>query len=317
MLSIFKKFKFPYQVYNFFKKNELWHNVALYQKYGLNKKYYSSISSEDFNGIDSPRNKYDLVDSSKELPKNSNFQSLDEATREKLLGWSKDGYVILEKFFDANFIDAINDDIQQKLAKGQVQFKYRNKIMFAFHTSQLVRKAGEDEKLLKILSLLMDKPVDLFQSINFLTGSQQRSHSDSIHMTTFPYGNLIAVWVALEDITDDCGPLHYYPGSQTLPYVHNRDFGNQGTKYRLGDKDYSAYEDHIDKIIKQQRLEKKIFKPKKGDLLIWHANLLHGGEPVSNPGSSRKSMVFHYYAQDVICFHEVTQRPTLKIPSPS
>ena len=27
---------------------------------------------------------------------------------------------------------------------------------------------------------------------------------------------------------------------------------------------------------------------------------------------TRKSMVFHYYAKDVICYHEITQRPTLK-----
>ena len=51
---------------------------------------------------------------------------------------------------------------------------------------------------------------------------------------------------------------------------------------------------------------------KKGDVLIWHANVLHGGEKMTNPDSSRKSMVFHYYTDDAVCFHEITQRPTLK-----
>ena len=49
----------------------------------------------------------------------------------------------------------------------------------------------------------------------------------------------------------------------------------------------------------------------KGDVLVWHANLIHGGEPQTNPESTRKSMVFHYYAQDAICYHEITQRPSL------
>ena len=165
---------------------------------------------------------------------------------------------------------------------------------------------------MKVLRLLLNKKVDLFQSINFLEGSQQRTHSDSIHMSTFPYGNLIAVWVALEDITLESGPLHYYPGSHKLPYVMNREFDNVGTKFKLGNKTYVDYEDHIEKVVEENRFEKQVFNAKKGDVLIWHANLLHGGEPVLDKKSSRKSMVFHYYSEECICYHEVSQRPTLK-----
>jgi len=184
--------------------------------------------------------------------------------------------------------------------------------MFAIHHSKMLRDSGNNKKLLKILNVLLGKKVELFQSINFLTGSQQRSHSDSIHMTTFPYGNIIAVWVALEDIVPDCGPLHYYPGSHKLPYVLNRDYDNTGSKYKLGKRTYADYEDHIESVVKKHKLKKNVFLAKKGDLLIWHANLLHGGEKVIDEKSSRKSMVFHYYANDSICFHEITQRPTLK-----
>ena len=131
-------------------------------------------------------------------------------------------------------------------------------------------------------------------------------------MTTFPYGNLIAIWIALEDITLESGPLHYYPGSHKLKYVMNRDYGNIGTKYKLGTKSYTDYENHIEEIITKSKLKKEIFRAKKGDVFIWHANLLHGGEKVMNKTSTRKSMVFHYYSKDSICFHEITQRPTLK-----
>jgi ectoine hydroxylase-related dioxygenase (phytanoyl-CoA dioxygenase family) len=131
-------------------------------------------------------------------------------------------------------------------------------------------------------------------------------------MSTFPFGNIIAVWIALEDITPENGPLHYYPGSHRLPYIVNSDYDNIGTKYSLGDKTYGDYEDRIQEEIDSQKLTKQTFLAKKGDLLIWHANLLHGGEPLIDKNSTRKSMVFHYYAEDVICYHEITQRPTLK-----
>lgn len=307
-----RKYKALFQTYNFFKRGRLKHNLPLYKKYGLKKKYFSSVSSEDFRGLKSPLNIYDSKDSAQELPNNKDFQLLDQKDQTALLSWSANGYAILEGFFTPEEIDACNQEVEKLLAEKKIQFRYGNKIMFAFHQSRLLEGMGRNKKLVKILNMLMGKEVSLFQSINFIEGSQQRTHSDSIHMTTFPFGNLVAVWIALEDLTPECGPLHYYPGSHKLPYVMNRDYDNVGSKFKLGKKDYSDYEDHIEKVIAENDLEKQVFVAKKGDLLIWHANLLHGGEKVTAENSTRKSMVFHYYCGDSICFHEITQRPTLK-----
>ena len=52
--------------------------------------------------------------------------------------------------------------------------------------------------------------------------------------------------------------------------------------------------------IEEQGLEKKIFLAKKGDLLIWHANLFHGGEAQKNKSLTRKSVVFHYFRKTSI-----------------
>jgi len=65
-----------------------------------------------------------------------------------------------------------------------------------------------------------------------------------------------------------------------------------------------------DKIL-QNSIKKNVFTAKKGDVLIWHANLFHGGEPHLNKTKTRKSMVLHYFAVDRICYHEITQRPAL------
>jgi len=183
--------------------------------------------------------------------------------------------------------------------------------MFAFRTSENVKKAGKNKQLLSILSYLLGREVVLFQSINFLKGSQQRTHSDSIHMTTYPLGNLIAVWVALEDITETNGPLHYYEGSHKLPYYLNKDYDNEGNQFLLGEKSYAEYEEMIEKKINQNKLQKKVFLAKKGDLLIWHANLFHGGNIQTDISKTRKSMVFHYFGKEVVCYHEISQRPAL------
>ena len=119
--------------------------------------------------------------------------------------------------------------------------------------------------------------------------------------------------MALEDVKPEAGPLHYYPGSHTLPYYLNSDYGNEGGVLTIGEKLYTAYEDMIAKKMETTEFQKEIFLPKKGDVLIWHANLLHGGEPQTNPESTRKSMVFHYFDANRVCYHEITQRPALFI----
>ena len=183
--------------------------------------------------------------------------------------------------------------------------------MFAIHQSALLRSVGNHPHLLDLLSALMGRRAILFQSINFLNGSQQRTHSDSIHMTTYPLGGLCACWLALEDISAEQGALHYYPGSHKLPYYLNSDYGNEGNALFTGAKTYTEYEDFIQKKIAEHGIQKEVFTANAGDLLIWHANLFHGGEAHTNKSKTRKSMVFHYFAEGVICYHEITQRPAL------
>ncbi|HEY6900591.1 MAG TPA: phytanoyl-CoA dioxygenase family protein, partial [Puia sp.] len=186
-----------------------------------------------------------------------------------------------------------------------------NKLLFANRQSGLIQSVTRDQRLMALLGLILGKEVVPFQTINFMRGSNQRAHSDSIHMTTYPLGYLIAVWIALEDTNMDNGPLFYYPGSHKLPYLLNEDFNEGSTGLRLGNKDYVDYEDRIAELIEQRGLEKEVFLAKKGDILIWHANLIHGGLPVRDTALTRKSMVIHYYAKDVIKYHEITERPSL------
>jgi len=299
-------------VYNFFKKEELKHNLSAYKKYGIKKKYYSPVSALDFKGIEGEVNELDQFSSKDILPNKETFNKLPDSWQQSLLNWSDNGYAVLDRFISEDQVDAINADLQRLIDNKTVSYRYGNKIMFALHHSDIIKDTGNNRKIKDILEMLLGREIDLFQSINFNTGSKQKTHSDAVHMTTFPEGNMIAVWIALEDIKKGSGELHYYPGSHRLPYIMNHDYGNIGSKWKVGSKDYHAYEDYLESFIEKQNLEKEVFLAKKGDMLIWHANILHGGEPVTDDQLTRKSMVFHYYAKDVVCYHEFTQRPTLK-----
>ncbi|MCP4520468.1 MAG: phytanoyl-CoA dioxygenase family protein [Cytophagales bacterium] len=304
-----RRIKMTYMVYNFFHKKQLVHNKALYKKIGLKKCYFSPISSVDFQNCDAflLNQPYPLQVNETKL-----FQEATPEVQQSILDFPKRGYTILSGHFSPDKVDAINQEIENLLNQQEIDFKYRNKLMFAIHKSKLIKDCGDNNNLIELLSALRGSEMQLFQSINFLMGSEQKTHSDSIHMTTFPLGGLLGVWVALEDIDEDNGPLHYYEGSHTLPYFLNPDYNNEGNFLMIGDKKYTEYEIALEQKIKELGLKKKTFKAKKGDVLIWHANLLHGGEAHENKDKTRKSMVFHYFDKNAICYHEVTQRPTLK-----
>ncbi len=303
-----RRYKFTYEFYNFFNKKKLNYNTPLYKKIGLKKKYYSSISNHDFKDIDENLLKKNNVTP---IEKTSLFKEASAETQLSLSQFHTNGYTILPKYIDDTKIEAINSTIDKLLSAGQIKFGYQKKLMDVIRMAPEVKAIGEDERLIELLSSLLKGRAKLFQSINFLYGSQQKTHSDSIHMTTFPLGGLLGFWIALEDIHLDNGPLHYYPGSHTLPYYLNEDYNNIGTKYKIGDKLYSEYEKMITKKLSEKEFDKQLFLPKKGDVLIWHANLFHGGETHINSEKTRKSMVFHYYNTECICYHEISQRPAL------
>ena len=304
-----RRLKFIYMIYNFFHRKKTFYNVSTYKKLGMKKKYFSPVSSKDFKNVD-----VSLLNATsfRLHPNKTNiYKNSDEATKESILNFNNEGFVVLNRYLSDEKVNAINEEINDLLKTKKVKFRYGNKIMFAINKSKKLKEVGRDNQLMELLSALIGSEVELFQSINFLMGSEQKTHSDSIHMTTYPLGGLLGVWVALEDTDMNNGPLHYYPGSHKLPYYLNSDYDNEGNYYMIGDKDYTQYEKMLEEKIIEHKIEKKIFTAKKGDVLIWHANLMHGGEPHIDKERTRKSMVFHYFNMNCVCYHEITQRPSL------
>ncbi|HEX9512893.1 MAG TPA: phytanoyl-CoA dioxygenase family protein [Puia sp.] len=305
-----KKYKFLHWIYNLLHYKSLSHNKAAYKKYAIHRSVIASISSKDFPDKES-RAWLDRGDSGKLAPLKEGFAHFPAAIQQQLVSWSDKGYMILEHFFDAAATGSILGEIERLVEDRKLHPTPDNKLMFANRMSPLIRAITYEKRLTDLLSFILDTEVVPFQTINFVHGSNQRAHSDSIHMTTYPLGYLIAVWIALEDTNPNNGPLFYYPGSHRLPYLLNNDFNEGTTPLTLGKKDYGDYEDRIEAVIREKQLAKSVFLAKKGDILIWHANLIHGGMPVKDPKLTRKSMVIHYYAKDVIKYHEITERPSL------
>jgi len=313
LVDFLRSLKVTYSAYNLLHVSQLAHNKVPYKNAGLRKALFQSISSKDFKGLpvgDIPwMDKDASYEDVKQKLRSTNFT---DDVKEQILAWKENGYLVLKNFFTPQLADSINKEIEDLLADKKVEFTLGNKVMFVNKQSELIQNIITQKSITDILSFTLGREVVPFQTINFITGSQQYAHSDSIHMTTYPLGYLIAIWVALEDVDETNGPLCYYPGSHKLPYILNHDYERGGNAITVGaDSNYLKYEEKIGEVVKTTNFTKKIFAAKKGDVLVWHANLIHGGEKITNPNSTRKSMVVHYFAKDVIKYHEITERPAL------
>lgn len=196
---------------------------------------------------------------------------------------------------DLGVDEAVLDTIKEKVYPLYPQ-EFRDgelplaRVQDAWKQVNEVRQLAINSRALQALEQLYGRKALAFQTLNFPVGTTQLAHSDTIHFSTIPAGYMAGVWVALEDIDDNNGPLIYYPGSHKLPYYGMHDFDLEP-----GYSNYHVYEQRIQDLIAEQALEAEYGIAKKGEAIIWHANLLHGGAPRKDASRSRHSQVTHYY----------------------
>lgn len=217
--------------------------------------------------------------------------------------YNENGFVVIPNLIDNDTIDQIKSDMDSKGYNPNFEMKNQRdqvRIQDFWMYSESVKSVSCDKKILEILEMLYDRTPMPFQTLNFKVGSQQRAHSDTIHFSSIPAKYMCGVWVALEDITPDNGAVFYYPKSQNLPEYNFAHFKNVPTDTSY--EDYIEYENFIEKIVAVSNYEKKPFYAKKGDVLIWSSNIIHGGSKVINEQSTRYSQVTHYYFKDCVYY---------------
>lgn len=210
---------------------------------------------------------------------------------DRRLEFRQRGLVVIDTGID----DAVLDGVLAALPSidGRVQDHWRH--------AESVHAVATAPGVLDALETLYGRTPRPFQTLNFQWGTEQPAHADTIHFSTEPFGLMCGVWVALEDIGPDQGPLVYYPGSQDLPEMNLDHFGLPPNYERHGD-----YEEAIRRLITERRYEPEYGIIERGQAVVWSANILHGGSPRLDPTRTRWSQVTHYYFEGAI-----TWRPAL------
>lgn len=241
---------------------------------------------------------------------NPRYLAMSEKEKAQLDRFTRDGFLVLDD------LDVLQE-VDLKRLQADVLAGYdpeAKRYQDAWQKSAPVLHIATHPQVLALLERLYGREAVPFQTLNFVNGTEQGTHSDFIHFNTLPYHFMAGVWVALEDITLKQGPLHYYLGSHRTPAVSYEKIGVRIPKNGLGWKDadvpllYLEYEKAIADIARDFKREE--FTVKKGQALIWASNLLHGGSEHIDKSISRWSQVTHYFFQDVIPMTPMFSKPS-------
>lgn len=241
-------------------------------------------------------------------------KNLDVATQQLAIDYNRNGYITLSGLIELETIDSVINELKEKAFtpeyKPKTPSRDDTRVQDFWIDSELVKSIACNKQILNLLELFYERKPIPFQTLNFRVGTQQKGHSDAVHFNSIPSKYMCGVWVALEDINEDNGPLFYYPGSHKLPEYNISDIISEAktTTY----DDYLKYEEFLEKLMVTSGLEKRIFKAKKGDVLIWSANLVHGGSPVLDSSSTRFSQVTHYFFENCLFYTPMTSNMVTK-----
>ena len=255
---------------------------------------------------------YDLLEQS----------NLTEKQKENCIFYHENGYLIVDLELEDETISEIVKDTYTALENENTkyhadhfQYTESKRVFEHWKKSRAIAEITIHPAINNTLQYLYGKEPFPFSTINFIKGSNQPLHSDTIHFHTIPHLWMVGVWIAFEDVDETNGSLRIIPGSHKWPVYeyHNLNLPHPDEIPDGEATNYRVYEDFLVKLVKAKGASEKIVKLKKGEALIWAANMLHGGcnvEGVTDLNKTRLTQANHYFFKGCSKhYHPMFSRP--------
>ena len=231
--------------------------------------------------------------------------SLSEEDKAACIKFHEDGYLVLDLDLSEETIEGVKKDVLQKVNAKEVKvqadgYHYSDspRVFEGWKFSQHILDVALNIQVMRTLDMLYGKAPVPFQTINFIKGTSQPLHSDSLHFYTKPEGWMVGTWTAFEDVDEENGTLQYVPGSHKLPHIEFPDINLTVPEFGEELDNYTEYEKYVESLVDSSTLSKEKLTAKKGQVIIWASRLLHGGIPIIDTTRTRWSQATHYYFED-------------------
>lgn len=219
-----------------------------------------------------------------------------------------DGYLILRRAVDPQLADRIATAMTVGFERGDERLRYHTngakhhvleggtdprgkRIIEAHVILPEILDAFASPRIVEFLTTIFDEPPVLSQTLMYQMGSEQGYHRDTTFVRFDAPLRMVGCWIALEDVRPGSGELSYIVGSHRLedfPFSTGRKDG-----VGVSSEELNRSLDWVVTESEKRGLPKEVFRAATGDALIWHADLAHGGQPITDPTLTRKSVVGH------------------------
>jgi hypothetical protein len=207
--------------------------------------------------------------------------------------WRDHGYVIKRNFIPHDLIDEYVE-LRDKLNLGFGELPYGE----AYLEYSVIRDICCYRELHYLLVDLLGEEMGLQFHLSSFKSTERGWHQDDYLNPENTMARYVAVWIAMGDIHPDSGPFEFVPGSHRWPCLRRQKVIALVKPEALSN-DWPVAIEHvvnksIDKYLKERSASVAQFDAKKGDILIWHARLMHRGSIPKNPDLVRPALIGHY-----------------------
>jgi hypothetical protein len=219
--------------------------------------------------------------------------------------WDRDGVLELPGLIPNELIDAYIEERKKLIGDTEKWRPGWNGPTPYLHVPSMKALALHRELTKAMRPLVGRSEVGLHLCLTGFQSTERAFHSDSYLNPAFVEDRYIAAWIALDDIHEDSGPFEYFPGSHRLPVLEQekvwskmRQLG-QDPKLPTWPSDSQEWIGNVcEEECLKRGMETKTFLPKKGDVLLWSAYLIHRGSKAKNPELERRALICHYSSID-------------------
>lgn len=159
--------------------------------------------------------------------------------------------------------------------------------------------------LRRVLDDLIGEPMVMHLNLTGWRSTQRDWHQDDYLNPDGVNARYIAVWIALGDITPECGPFEFVPGTHRWPHIRRSRVMEFVPEDLREDRSWPVWSERLltpffETELGRTSLPRERFLARKGDVLIWHARLLHRGSMPQDPNAERRAIIAHYTAKSAM-----------------
>jgi phytanoyl-CoA hydroxylase len=234
-----------------------------------------------------------------------NTASTNPLSSEQIEQFRSDGFVAVRELLSSAEVEEIRETFMRQAEDGPVEglseIRHNNAAydpadplayyprMFHPHehpdkpVGVVSRRYMLDGRLESILRELFDEEPLAVQSMFYFKPPGARGqdlHQDNFYLRVAP-GTCLAAWIAIDDADEDNGGMMCVPNTQSYPI--------QCPEQADASRFFTT--DHVEP---PAGLEPETVRLKRGDVLFFNGNVIHGSHPNTSATRFRRSLICHY-----------------------